>query len=80
MPTIDRFGPYRVHFYSDETGEPRHVHVRRDDKMLKIWLNDLVIALNRGFSDKEMGVILNHVEQKRDEYINAWDYFFRTEQ
>ena len=31
MPTILRWGPYRAFFYSNEGGEPPHVHVRAGD-------------------------------------------------
>lgn len=38
MPTIFRAGPYRVFFYAGDHGEPVHVHVERDDKIAKFWL------------------------------------------
>jgi hypothetical protein len=28
MPAVQRWGPYRAFFYSNEGGEPPHVHVR----------------------------------------------------
>jgi hypothetical protein len=31
MPTILRWGPYRTFFYSNERGEPPHIHVRAGD-------------------------------------------------
>ncbi|MEK7415510.1 MAG: DUF4160 domain-containing protein, partial [Planctomycetota bacterium] len=31
MPTVLRVGPYRFHFYSDERGEPAHIHVRTSE-------------------------------------------------
>jgi len=27
MPTVLRWGPYRAFFYSNERGEPPHIHV-----------------------------------------------------
>jgi len=72
MPTIDRFGPYRVYFYMDDASEPPHVHVERDDLMVKIWLNSLAIAINCGFKARELGTILKEVEEKRDDYLSKW--------
>ena len=39
MPTILRIGPYRFHFYSDESEEPPHIHIRSGDGDCKFWLN-----------------------------------------
>ncbi|GEM_PF-6408691 len=33
MPTVLRNGPFRYFFYSNEKGEPPHVHVQRERKM-----------------------------------------------
>jgi hypothetical protein len=30
--------PYRFFFYSGDKDEPSHVHVERDDKIAKVWL------------------------------------------
>ena len=44
MPTVGRVGPYRFFFYSDERGEPRHVHVQRDRSLAKFWLDPVALA------------------------------------
>ena len=49
MPTVLRWGPYRAFFYSNKGGEPPHVHVRSGNKEAKLWIHDLVIAVNAGF-------------------------------
>ena len=38
MPTILRVGPHRFFFYSSDRNEPPHVHIERDDKLAKFWL------------------------------------------
>lgn len=48
MPTILRVGAYRVHFYSDEWGEPPHIHVETPDGECKFWLEPVRLARNRG--------------------------------
>lgn len=48
MPTVLRIGPYRFHFYSDESREPAHIHVRSGDGECKFWLEPVRLASNRG--------------------------------
>ena len=38
MPTVLRVGPYRFFFYASDRREPPHIHVERDDKVAKFWL------------------------------------------
>ena len=44
MPTILRIGPYRFFFYNNEDGEPVHIHIQRDNKLAKFWVNPVVLA------------------------------------
>ncbi len=76
MPTVLRWRGYRFHFYSDETGEPPHIHVRRDDKMLKIWLSDLTITVNYGFAQHEINAIIGKVSEQRETLLEAWHAHF----
>jgi hypothetical protein len=39
MPTILRVGPYRLFFYAGDRDEPPDVHVEREDKIAKFWLD-----------------------------------------
>jgi hypothetical protein len=41
MPTALRIGPYRFYFYSYDSGEPRHMHVDRENMSAKFWLDPL---------------------------------------
>lgn len=52
MPTVLRVGPYRFFLYSGDGAEPSHIHVERDDKEAKYWLNPIRLAQNRGFTKK----------------------------
>jgi len=76
MPTVLRWRGYRFHFYSDETGEPPHIHVRRDDKMLKLWLSDLTIAVNYGFAGHEISTIVRKAGEQREAFLEAWHAHF----
>lgn len=39
MPTILRIGLYRFFFYSNENGEPAHIHIQRESALAKFWLH-----------------------------------------
>lgn len=58
MPRIKGIpGPYRFFFTSFDCDEPAHVHVERDDRTRKFWLEPLGLARNHGFSARELSVI-----------------------
>ncbi len=48
MPTVLKIGSYRFHFYSDERGEPPHIHVETPDGECKFWLKPIRLAGNKG--------------------------------
>ena len=55
MPTTLRAGPYRFYFYSYDCGEPRHMHVDRENMSAKFWLDpDVALVANYGFNRKEL--------------------------
>ena len=76
MPTIFRDGPYRFFFYSGDRDEPIHVHIERDDKIAKVWLDPIRLQSSGGFSRAEISKILNVIENKRDTMMEAWNDFF----
>ena len=54
MPTVMRIGPYRFFFYSGDGGEPVHIHVERDDLIVKFWLDPVRLASSGGFGRAEL--------------------------
>jgi hypothetical protein len=54
MPTIRRFGPYRFFFDAGDGDEPAHVHVERDDKVAKFWLQPVRLQRSGGFSRQDL--------------------------
>ena len=79
MPTILRTGPYRIYFHSHEPGEPPHVHVDRDDQSAKFWLTPVALARNLGFSAHELRRIQRVMTEHRDQFLEAWNAYFRTQ-
>ncbi|MEM1427694.1 MAG: DUF4160 domain-containing protein [Cyanobacteria bacterium P01_H01_bin.130] len=72
MPTIFRAGPYRFFFYSNEKGEPPHIHVQRDRFLAKFWLDPVAIASSKRFKSHELKTIQGIVEEQRDSLMEAW--------
>lgn len=78
MPTVLRLGPYRFFFYSNETGEPYHIHVQRERMLAKFWLKPVSLASSVGFPAQELNKLLAMVEAHQQAFVGAWDEFFGT--
>ena len=76
MPTIFRDGPFRFFFYSGDRDEPMHVHIERDDKIAKVWLEPLRLCSSGGFKRSEISTILKIIEQNREIMMEAWNDYF----
>lgn len=76
MPTISRIGPYRIFFYTGDKGEPVHVHVERDDKVAKFWLDPVRLQSSGGFNRAEITRIHRLMQDKRTEFVEAWNDYF----
>lgn len=76
MPTILRIGPYRFFFYSNEAGEPAHVHIQRDKALAKFWLGPVDIAGSAGFSAHELLKLRRLVVKHELALQEAWNEFF----
>ena len=78
MPTVLNTGPYRFYFYSHESNEPPHVHIDRDDRSAKSWLNPPALARNLGFAALELRRIQSLVVEHQALLLEAWHGYFRT--
>ena len=77
MPTILRWRGWRVQFYSSDGDEPRHVHVRRGDDQVKVWLTDCSVARVSGVNARDLAAIVRMVRENRDTFTEAWDDYFQ---
>lgn len=75
MPTLLRWKGYRFFFYSADGWEPAHIHVVKDGKEAKLWLNDVSIAINMGYS-RELGEIIRKTRDERAVFMEAWNGYF----
>jgi hypothetical protein len=74
MPTIREIsGPYRLFFFSFDCGEPKHVHVQRERKVCKFWMEPLTLASNHGFSPVELNAVRQLLEANRSKIMEAWN-------
>lgn len=68
MPTILRIVGYRFFFFSNERGEPPHVHVERADAYARIWLQPIEVVEAIDFRPSE-------VRRIRELTIRHWTTF-----
>ena len=74
LPTIRGIpGPYRFFFVSFDCGEPQHVHVERDGRACKFWLEPLVPENNKGFRRHELTHIRQLISSNLLLILDAWE-------
>ena len=78
MPTILRIGSYRFFFYSNEFGEPAHIHIQRDNMLAKFWLKPPVLASSTRFSPKELRKLKLLVIENQEILLEAWNEYFSS--
>lgn len=75
MPTVLTIGPYRFHFYSDESEEPPHIHVRSSEGECKFWLDPIQLARNRGMPAHRLREIERLVFEHRAYLIDEYNEY-----
>ena len=76
MPTVVRFGPYRLAFYSSNGSEPPHVHVISVTGQAKFWLQPLSLARSTAVSARELRQIESIVSDNREQLLRSWHEYF----
>jgi hypothetical protein len=76
MPTVLRSGPYRLFFFAGDRTEPAHIHVERDDRIAKLWLDPVRLHSSGGFPRVEIARIEKLVSNHRVELMEAWNEYF----
>jgi len=76
MPTVKIIYGYRFFFYSNDH-DPIHIHVEKDKKTAKYYLQPFELVKSRGFNAselKKLGIIIEDnlelLKQKWYEYFN----------
>ena len=78
MPAILREGPYRFFFYASDRGEPAHIHVERDDRIAKFWLEPVRLQQTGGLRRREIRRIERIVEENQISFLEAWNERFNS--
>ena len=74
MPAIRGIpGPYRLFFVSFDCHEPKHVHIQRERRVCKYWMEPIVLASNHGFSAVELNTVRQLLRDNSNQILEAWD-------
>lgn len=76
MPTVLRIGAYRFFFYSNENGEPPHIHIQCERMLAKFWLQPVTLAGSTRFSPKELRKLEGLVNENKQTLLEAWNEYF----
>ena len=81
MPTvIKNLNGYRFFFFSLDRNEPIHIHVEKDYKHAKFWLNPIIVlAKSRRFKDHELTEIRKLIENNIKIIRRKWCEHFGRE-
>ena len=71
-----RIGPYRFFFYAGDRDEPPHIHVEREEKLAKFWLDPVRLQSSGGFTRNEIIRIKRIVDEYQIQLIEAWNAYF----
>ena len=76
MPTVFREGPFRFFFYAGDRDEPVHVHVEREERIAKFWLDPVRLDMSGGFRRDEIAEVHRILLQRRRDLMEAWHEYF----
>ena len=76
MPTALKIGPYRFFFYATDRDEPHHIHVERDDKVAKFWLDSIRLQNSYGFNRQEINRTQDIIQEHQKQLMEAWNDYF----
>ncbi|MCL2109705.1 MAG: DUF4160 domain-containing protein [Oscillospiraceae bacterium] len=85
LPKLFEVGRYAVFFWSNEEGEPIHVHVsikRPSTVSAKIWLTEdggFIVAENDIIPRSNISTLLNILRDNHEDICDEWKKFFNTD-
>jgi hypothetical protein len=72
VPVILRVKGYRFWFYGADLDEPPHVHVGKDGKEAKYWVDSIALARAVGFRQQELSEIERILADYRTYVLEVW--------
>jgi hypothetical protein len=77
MPVVLRERGYRFEFYASDGSERRYMHVKKNGKHAKVWLEpEVELAFSRRCRPHEVNEVLRLVQRHHQELLEAWNDFF----
>lgn len=73
-----RIGPYRLFFYSADGNEPPHIHIAREGRVAKFWLDPVRLAGSGGYTRRDLRELDRLVRDNRTALLDAWHDYFGT--
>ena len=71
-------GAYRFVFYASDWEQPPHVHVQREHRIGKFWLDPVKLERSGGFERAEARRITKILRRDQDLFLKSWrEYFSR---
>lgn len=72
MPVVLRVKGYRFWFYEADLDEPPHVHVGKEGKEAKFWVDPIALARSGRFREHELNEIKGILVGYREDILEAW--------
>lgn len=72
MPVVLRIKGYRFWFYEADLNEPPHVHVGKEGREAKYWIDPVAIARAGRFREQELAEIERILADCRADLLTAW--------
>ena len=76
VPSVMRIKGFRFFFFSNEAGEPIHIHVESDDKYAKFWIEPVHLAKSVGYSAKELRELRSLIVDNIETLKRSWHEYF----
>ena len=73
MPVILRVKGYKFWFYEADLDEPPHVHVGREERETKFWLDPIQVVRAGRFRPVELREIERIIQEQQSFLISAWE-------
>lgn len=77
MPTVLREHGFAFYFFSEEGGEPPHVHADKGDGTVKFWLQPVRVAVSEGLKPAELRQALDIAEAHQAYLTERWHEYFK---
>jgi len=72
MPVVLRFKGYKFWFYEADLGEPPHVHVGKEDREAKFWLEPVKLARSGRFKPVQLREVERIIGDNRNFLLSTW--------